>query len=107
MDDFYEELVEENDRLKVILDIKNRELKAARKVVQEAYWYLAYQWQSHMFDVPSKPFRVNMSMFAPEVYSMMTKSEQELYDALAAYETAMGGPDDTSIRAALEEKKDE
>jgi hypothetical protein len=104
MSDFYEELVDENDRLKVILDIKERELRAARKVVQEAYWHLAYQWQSHMFDVPKQTFRVNMSMFAPEVYQMMTRSEQELYDALAAYETAMGGPDETSIRAALEGK---
>ena len=102
MTDFYEELVDENDRLKVILHIKDRELKAARKVVQEAYWYLAYQWQSHMFDVPKQPFRVNMSMFAPEAYPMMTRSEQLLYDALAAYETAMGGSDETSIRAALE-----
>jgi hypothetical protein len=102
MTDFYEELVDENDRLKIILHIKDRELKAARKVVQEAYWYLAYQWQSHMFDVPEQPFRVNMSMFAPEAYPMMTRSEQLLYDALAAYETAMGGSDETSIRAALE-----
>ena len=107
MTDFYEELVDENDRLKLVLDIKERELKAARKVIYEAYWHLAYQWQSHMFDVPKKPFRVNMSMFAPEAYPMMTKSEQELYDALAAYETAMGGPDETSIRSALarQEKK--
>lgn len=107
MTDFYEELVDENDKMKLILDIKERELKAARKVVQEAYWYLAYQWQSHMFDVPGKLFRVNMSMFAPEVYPMMTKSEQELFNALAAYETAMGGSDETSIRAALEGKKDD
>jgi hypothetical protein len=106
MADFYEELLDENDKLKVVLDIKERELKAARKVVYEAYWSLAYNWQSHMFDVPKKPFRVNMSFFAPEVYSMMTRIEQELYDALAAYETAMGGPDETSIRAALGEKKD-
>ena len=89
MMDYYEELVAENDRLKVVLDIKERELKAARKVVQEAYWRLACEWQSHMFDVPKKPFRVSMSFFAPEVYPMMTKSEQELFDALAAYEEAM------------------
>lgn len=87
--DYYEELVAENDRLKIVLSIKERELKAARKVVQEAYWRLAYDWQSHMFEVPKKPFRVNMSFFAPEVYPMMIKSEQELYDALAAYEETM------------------
>lgn len=87
--DYYEELVAENDRLKVVLDIKERELKAARKVVQEAYWRLAYDWQSHMFEVPKKPFRVNMSFFAPEVYPMMGRSDQQLYDALVLYEKAL------------------
>jgi hypothetical protein len=104
MADFYEELMDENDRLKIILNIKERELKAARLVVKEAYWHLAYQWQSHMFDVPKQPFRVIMSMFAPEVYLMMTRSEQELFDALKAYETAMGGDDETSIQAILAQK---
>ena len=104
MSDFYEELMDENDRLTVVLDIKERELRAARVVVCEAYWHLAYTWQSHMFDVPKKPFRVNMSMFAPESYPMMTKTEQALYNALVAYETAMGGSDETTIRAVLEGK---
>lgn len=89
MMDYYEELVAENDKLKVILAIKERELKVARKVVQEAYWRLAYDWQSHMFEVPKQPFRVNMSFFAPEVYPMMGRSDQQLYDALAAYEEAL------------------
>lgn len=89
--DYYEELVAENDRLKVVLEIKNRELKAARKVVQEAYWRLAWEWQSHMIDVPKQPFRVKMSFFAPEVYPMMGRSDQELYDALSDYEKAMAG----------------
>ena len=89
MMDYYEELVAENDRLKVVLDIKERELKAARKVVEEAYWRLAYEWQLHMFELPKHPFRVKMSFFAPEVYPMMTNSEQELFDALVAYEEAM------------------
>ncbi len=90
MMDYYEGLVAENDRLKAVLDIKERELKAVRKVVYEAYWHLAYQWQSHLFEVPpTKPWRVDMSVFAPEVYPMMTKSEQELFDALTAYEEAM------------------
>ena len=89
--DYYEELVAENDRLKLVLSIKERELKAARKVVQKAYWRLAYEWQSHMFEVPKHPFRVNMSFFAPEVYPMMAKSDQELYGALAAYEEALNG----------------
>lgn len=88
--DYYEELVAENDRLKVVLEIKNRELKAARKVVQEAYWRLAYDWQSHMIDVPKHPFCVRMSFFEPEIYPLMNKADQELYDALAAYEAALG-----------------
>ena len=90
MMDYYEELVAENDRLKVVLDIKERELKAARKVVQEAYWRLAYDWQSHMIDVPKHPFCVRMSFFEPEIYPLMNKADQELYDALAAYEAALG-----------------
>jgi hypothetical protein len=89
--DYYEELVAENDRLKVVLEIKNRELKAARKVVQEAYWRLAWEWQSHMIDVPKQPFRVKMSFFEPEIYPLMNKSDQELYDALSEYEKAMAG----------------
>jgi hypothetical protein len=89
MMDYYEELVAENDRLKVVLAIKERELKAARKVVHEAYWRLAWEWQSHMIDVLKQPFRVNMSFFAPEVYPMMGRSDRQLYDALAAYEEAM------------------
>jgi hypothetical protein len=89
MMDYFEEQEAEIDRLKLLLDIKERELKAARKVVQEAYWRLAYEWQSHMFDVPKKPFRVDMSLFAPEVYPMMGASERALYDALAAYEKVM------------------
>ena len=89
--DCYEELVAENDRLKVVLEIKNRELKAARKVVQEAYWRLAWEWQSHMIDVPKQPFRVKMSFFEPEIYPLMNKSDQELYDALSEYEKAMAG----------------
>jgi hypothetical protein len=90
MMDYYEELVAENDRLKVVLAIKERELKAARKVVQEAYWRLAWEWQSHMIDVPKQPFRVKMSFFEPEIYPLMNKADQELYDALAAYEAALG-----------------
>ena len=89
--DYYEELVAENDKLKAVLSIKERELKAARKVVQEAYWRLAYDWQSHMFEVPKKPFRVKMSFFEPEIYPLMNKSDQELYDALSEYEKAMAG----------------
>lgn len=90
MMDYFEELEDEIARLKLLLDIKDRELKAARKVVCEAYWWLAYHWQSHMFKAPNNnPFRVDMSVFAPEVYPMMPKAEQGLYNALAAYERAM------------------
>lgn len=89
MSDYFEELTAENDRLKVVLAIKERELKAARKVVEQAYWRLAYDWQSHLLDVPKTPFRVSMSFFEPGVYPMMGSSDQQLYDALAAYELAM------------------
>ena len=99
MMDYYEELVAENDRLKVVLDIKDRELRASRKVVYNAYWHLAYEWQSHLFDVPNgmlasddmskKSPIIDMSIFAPEVYPMMARSDQLLYDALAAYKEAM------------------
>lgn len=100
--DYYEELDDENVRLKIVLRIKENELKAARKVVYDAYWNLVFKWQSHMIDVPSsKPFRVNMSCFEPYVYQNMDRSDQALYDALAGYELAMGGLDETTIRAAL------
>lgn len=60
------------------------ELQAARKVVYEAYWNLAYRWQSHMFgDHPARP--VEMRVFAPEAYKLMSRSDQELHDALKNY----------------------
>ena len=99
MMDYFEELEDEIARLKVLLDIKDRELKASRKVVYNAYWHLAYEWQSHLFDVPNgmlasddmskKSSIIDMSIFAPEVYPMMARSDQLLYDALSAYEEAM------------------
>lgn len=99
MMDYFEELEDEIAHLEVLLDIKDRELKASRKVVYNAYWHLAYEWQSHLFDVPNEVFAnddmlkksliVDMSIFAPEVYPMMARSDQLLYDALAAYEEAM------------------
>ena len=99
MMDYFEELEDEIARLKVLLDIKDRELKASRKVVYNAYWHLAYEWQSHLFDVPNgmlasddmskKSPIIDMSIFAQEVYPMMARSDQLLYDALAAYEEAM------------------
>ena len=97
--DYFEELEDEIARLKVLLDIKDRELKASRKVVYNAYWHLAYEWQSYLFDVPNgmlasddlskKSPIIDMSIFAPEIYPMMAISDQLLYDALAAYKEAM------------------
>lgn len=97
--DYFEELEDEIAQLKVLLDIKDRELKASRKVVYNAYWHLAYEWQSHLFDVPNgvsasddmskKSPIIDMSIFAPDVYPMMARSDQLLYDALSAYEEAM------------------
>lgn len=47
---------------------------------EEAYWLLAWTWQSHLTG-PGKPF--DMSIFAPEARNMMTKAEQDLFDALS------------------------
>lgn len=49
------------------------------EVAREAYWLLAWTWQSHLFD-GAKPFE--MSVFAPEAYTMMNESERCLYRAL-------------------------
>lgn len=50
---------------------------------EEAYWLLAWTWQSHLTG-PGKPF--DMSIFAPEARNMMTKAEQDLFDALSEIE---------------------
>lgn len=50
---------------------------------EEAYWLLAWTWQSHLTG-PGKPF--DMSVFAPEARNMMTKAEQDLFDALSEIE---------------------
>lgn len=86
MSDYYEELVDENDRLKVVLDIKERELKAARKVVHTAYWYLACTYQHDLIEV-SQP--VDMSVFDRGLREMMPSVDMNLFDALTAYEEAM------------------
>jgi len=86
MMDYYEELVAENDRLKAVLDIKERELKAARKVVHAAYWWLAYTYQGHLIEV-GKP--VDMSVFDRGLREMMPNVDMHIFDALKAYEEAM------------------
>jgi hypothetical protein len=86
MMDYYEELVAENDRLKAVLDIKERELKAARKVVHTAYWYLAWTYQNHLIE-RGQP--VDMSVFDRGLREMMPNVDMHMFDALTAYEGAM------------------
>ena len=84
--DYYEELVAENDRLKVVLAIKERELKAARVVVKASYWWLAYAYQSHMIDFSKN---IDMTVFERGLRDLMPNADRNMYDALAAYEEAM------------------
>ena len=86
--DYFEELQAEIDRLKVLNDIFRRELKVAREVAKEAYSYMTYTLQSHLFDA-SKPF--DMSVFAPEAYEMMPRADQCLFDKLKAYSDMLKG----------------
>lgn len=48
-------------------------------VAKQAYWLLAWTWQSHCFSAP-RPF--DMGVFAPEAYTMMNEGERCLYRAL-------------------------
>lgn len=57
--------------------------KAFKGAAEEAYWLLAWTWQSHLTG-PGKPF--DMSIFAPEARDMMTKAEQDLFDAMSEIE---------------------
>ena len=84
--DYYEELVAENDRLKVVLSIKERELKAARKVVHAAYWWLSYTYQGHLIEIGKS---VDMSVFDRGLREMMPNADMRMFDALTAYEEAM------------------
>lgn len=86
MMDYYEELVDANDWLKGLLDIKERELTAARKVVHAAYWWLAYTYQSQLIEA-GKP--VDMSVFERGLREMMPNVDMNMFDALKAYEEAM------------------
>lgn len=103
MMDYYEEQEAEIDRLKLLLHIKERELKAARRVVHTAYWYLAWTYQNHLIEIDQP---VDMSVFDQRLREMLPNVDMHMFDALKAYETAMGGPDETSIRAALGEGKE-
>ena len=101
--DYFEELEDEIARLKLLLHLKDRELQAARKVVHTAYWYLAWTYQNHLIEI-GRP--IDMSVFDQGLREMLPNVDMHMFDALKAYETAMGGPDETSIRAALGEKKE-
>lgn len=87
--DYYEEQDAEIDRLKIILDIKERELKAARTVVKAAYWWLAYNYQGALIDM-AKP--VDMNVFEPGLRDLMPNVDRYLFDALEEYAIAMGLP---------------
>lgn len=52
---------------------------ALESVAEQAYWLLAWMYQSHLFE-HGKPF--DMSIFAPEARDLMNKGEQDLFDAL-------------------------
>lgn len=87
--DYYEEQDAEIDRLKIILDIKERELKAARTVVKAAYWWLAYNYQGALIDM-AKP--VDMNVFEPGLRDLMPNTDIYMFDALDEYAIAMGPP---------------
>lgn len=50
-----------------------------RAVAEEAYWLLAWTYQSHCLAAPRA---LDMSVFAPEAYLMMNEGERCLYRAL-------------------------
>lgn len=84
--DYYEELVAENDRLKSVLDIKERELKAARAVVKASYWWLAYTYQGHLVDFSKN---IDMTVFERGLRDLMPNVDRDMFDALTAYEEAL------------------
>lgn len=86
MSDYYEELVDENDELKLILHIKERELRAARKVVRESYQSLAYTYQGHLIEYKGN---IDMSVFDRGLYDLLPNNDRAVFDALLAYEEAM------------------
>jgi len=86
MMDYFEDLEDEIARLKVLLDIKDRELKASRAVVKASYWWLAYTYQGHLVDFSKN---IDMTVFERGLRDLMPNADRNLYDALAAYEEAM------------------
>lgn len=84
--DYYEELVAENDKLKAILAIKERELKAARVVVKASYWWLAYTYQGHLVDFSKN---IDMTVFERGLRDLMPNVDRDMFDALTAYEEAL------------------
>lgn len=87
--DHFDELRDEIDRLKVVLDIKQRELKAARVVVKASYWWLAYTYQSHMVDFSKN---IDMTVFERGLRELMPNVDRDMFDALEEYAIAMGFP---------------
>lgn len=89
MMDHFDELIDEIDRLKVVLDIKQRELKAARTVVKASYCWLAYTYQSHLVDFSKN---IDMTVFEPGLRDLMPNADIYMFDALEEYAIAMGLP---------------
>lgn len=61
--------------------VSSDEYTAIKRVAAEAYWNLAWRWQSHLFKGAAP---VNMAVFAPECSRLMTASDLALFNALSA-----------------------
>ena len=66
-----------------------RSIQALLNVATAAYWHLAWNWQSHLFE--GVPGSFNMDVFAPEARDMMNNVDQELFDALVVLSRALEG----------------
>jgi hypothetical protein len=64
-------------------DNTNEQVKPFIAAAVQAYWLLAWTWQSHLTG-QGKPF--DMSIFTPEARNMMTNAERNLFDALLEIE---------------------
>ncbi len=67
--------------------IAARLTKAQREAIDEAFWLLAWTWQSHCFHAPK--YSLDFSAFAPEARMMMNAAEGNLYDALRRVRAAL------------------
>jgi hypothetical protein len=61
---------------------ERKHVESLRAIAYHAFWKLAWEWQSYMYEAPTT---FDMTMFAPEAREMMNSVDQKLYDALAAF----------------------